>query len=146
MAVLEKTITINAPVDKVFSFLIEPENWKEIDTNLTEVRNIQSLPNGGYRCTCKEKTVGGLHCEFDVEYTDVIFNQLLSYKYTCCKYFDVKEILSFNSENGKTKLTHKVINKVPIPLINVLVEKLFLKMGERMLKTYLANLKAKMET
>ncbi len=90
MAVLEKTITINAPIDKVFNFLIEPENWKEIDHNLTEVKNIQSLPNGGYRCTCKEK-VGGFHCETDREFTYEDF-------------------------------------------------------GERMLKTYLAKLKAKMET
>ncbi len=43
MAVLEKTNTINAPVDKVFGFLIKPENWKEVDPNIIDIRDVQSL-------------------------------------------------------------------------------------------------------
>jgi Polyketide cyclase / dehydrase and lipid transport len=146
MAVLEKTCTINAPVDKVFSFLINPKNWKEIDPNIIEIRNVQSLPNGGYRLLCKYKLIGGLHSEYDIEYTDVISNELFSYRYTCFKYIKVHEVLSFKSENGKTNLTYKIINNVHIPLINALIEKLFIKMYEPTLPRFLANLKAKTET
>ena len=146
MAVLEKTCTINAPVDKVFNFLIDPTNWKEIDPCIIEIRNIQSLPNGGYRFSCKYKIVGGLHSEYDIEYTDVIPNELFSYRYTCCKYIKVNEVLSFKSENGKTNLTYKIIDKVHIPIISVLIEKLFLMMYEPTLPRFLANIKAKTET
>ncbi len=146
MAVLEKTCTINAPVDRVFSFSINPKNWKEIDPNIIEIRNVQSLPDGGYRFSCKYKIAGGLHCEFDIEYTDVKSDELFSYRYTCCKYIKVDEVLSFTSENDRTKLTYKIISKVRIPVINALIEKLFMKMYEPMLPTFLYNLKAKIET
>jgi len=146
MAVLEKTCTINAPVDKVFSFLIKPENWKKIDPKIIEITDVQSLPNGGYRFSCKYKIVGGLHYAFDIEYTGVKSNERFSYRYTCCKYIKVDEVLSFTSENGKTNLTYKIISNVHIPLINALLEKLFMKMYEPMLPTFLDNLKAKTET
>ena len=146
MAVLEKTCTINAPVEKVFSFLIDPNNWKEIDPNIIEIRNVQSLPNGGYRLSCKYKIIGGLHSEYDIEYTDVIPNELFNYRYTCFKYIKVHEVLSFRSENGKTNLTYKIIDKVNIPIINALIEKLFIMMYEPTLPRFLANIKAKTET
>ena len=94
----------------------------------------------------KYKIFGGLRSEYDIEYTDVIPNELFSYRYTCCKYIKVNEVLSFKSENGKTNLTYKIINNVQIPIISALIEKLFIKIYEPTLPRFLANLKAKTET
>ena len=149
MPVLEKTITINAPVEKVFNFLIKPESWKEIYPKITEIRDIQSLPNGGYRFSYRFNMFAGMHCEIDTENTDVVVNQRLAYKNTCgvkgIKRIELDETISFSSEDGKTKLIYRAENKVSVPVIGVLIETFLMKMNERMVKTCLANIKAQME-
>ncbi len=83
MAQLEKTITINAPPDRVFSFLRNPENWEEIYPKITEIKDIQSLPAGGYRYRWKFQMVAGMSCTVESENIDVVSNQLLGYENTC---------------------------------------------------------------
>jgi carbon monoxide dehydrogenase subunit G len=149
MAVLERTITINAPVEKVFNFLIKPESWKEIYPKITEIRDIQSLPNGGYRFSYRFNMFAGMRCEVDTENTDVVTNQLIGYKNTCGikgkKSVELNETISFSPEDGKTKLTYKAEYKVPVPVVGVLIESVLMKINERMIRTCLNNLKAKME-
>ena len=149
MAVLEKTTTINAPVEKVFNFLIKPETWKEIYPNITEIRNIQSLPNSGYRFSCRFNMFAGMHCEVDTENTDVAVNQRIGYKSTYGikgkKPIELDETISFSPEDSKTKLTYKAEYKVPVPVVGTLIEAVLMKMNEWTVKTCLNNLKAKME-
>jgi uncharacterized membrane protein len=47
MAKTEKTIIINAPVEKVFNYVNEPTNLPEICPSLVEVKDVQRLPNDG---------------------------------------------------------------------------------------------------
>ncbi len=47
MAKVKKTITINAPVEKVFKFMNEPTNLSEIWPSFIEVKDVKRLPNGG---------------------------------------------------------------------------------------------------
>lgn len=42
MARISKKITINAPVEKVFNFLVNPSNWTKYVTNLTDIRDVSS--------------------------------------------------------------------------------------------------------
>jgi len=139
MAVLERTITINVPVEKVFNFLIKPESWKEIYPNITEIRDIQSLPTGGYRFSCRFNMFAGMRCEVDTENTDVAVNQRIGYKSTYGikgkKPVELDETISFSPEDGKTKLTYKAEYKVPVPVVGTLIETVFMKMNERSIKT-----------
>ena len=48
MGTMKKSITINAPVEKVFEYAENPENYPEIWPSLVEVKNIKELPNGGH--------------------------------------------------------------------------------------------------
>jgi len=149
MAVLERTITINASVEKVFNFLIKPESWKEIYPKITEIRDVQSLPNGGYRFSYRFNMFAGMRCEVDTENTDVAVNQRIGYKSTCGikgnKPVELNETISFSPEDGKTKLTYKAEYKVPVPVVGVLIESVLMKINERMIRTCLNNLKAKIE-
>jgi uncharacterized membrane protein len=43
MAKLEKSVTINAPVEKVFSYVGDPQNQLEWLPGITEVRDSESL-------------------------------------------------------------------------------------------------------
>jgi uncharacterized protein YndB with AHSA1/START domain len=49
MAKIEKSILINAPVEKVFAFTAEPNNLLEIWPSMLEIKNVESVPNGGRR-------------------------------------------------------------------------------------------------
>ena len=50
MAKVEKTITINAPVEKVFSYVEEPINLPEYWPSMVEVRDVEQWPNSGAEC------------------------------------------------------------------------------------------------
>lgn len=47
MAKVKKTITINAPVEKVFKFMNEPTNLPEIWPSFIEAKDVKRLPNSG---------------------------------------------------------------------------------------------------
>jgi len=44
-----KTITIKAPVEKVFDYINEPTNLPEFWPSLVEIKDVQKLPRGGTR-------------------------------------------------------------------------------------------------
>jgi hypothetical protein len=48
MTRVDKEIFINAPVDKIYDFVIKPSNLLQIWPSLMQVKNEQLLPNGGY--------------------------------------------------------------------------------------------------
>ena len=48
MARIYKEITINAPPQKIFSYLTKPSNLPQIWPNVVEIKNEQLLPSGGY--------------------------------------------------------------------------------------------------
>jgi len=49
MAKTVKSITIKAPVEKVFDYLSEPTSLPEIWPSLVEIKDVQKLPSGGNR-------------------------------------------------------------------------------------------------
>jgi hypothetical protein len=46
---VEKEVKVNIPIEEVFSYLSEPSNVPEIWPSLIEIKDVQSLSNGGYR-------------------------------------------------------------------------------------------------
>ncbi len=59
----EKSIVFDAPVEAVFAYLIDPAHMPEYEPSLHEVKDIQSLPNGGFTYTAVVRALG-LHVEF----------------------------------------------------------------------------------
>lgn len=74
MAKVEKTITINAPVEKVFAFVDEPANLLEVWPSLVEVKDVERLPSGGskFRWTYK---MAGVRVEGTAEATEYVVNR-----------------------------------------------------------------------
>ncbi len=70
----EKSIEIDAPVGQVFAYLLDPKYAPEYMTNVSEVKDIQRLPDGGYTYTATSKFMG-LHGDSKVEQTEVIPNE-----------------------------------------------------------------------
>ena len=142
MAKSEKTITINAPVEKVFSYIGGGTNLPEIWPSLVEVTDVQRLPNGGHSGRFVYK-MAGIRLEGTSEDVEYVPNQRIVTKTTGGA--ESTQTWLFQPEAGGTKVTFKVEYTVPIPVLGKLAEAIIVKMNEREGDLILANLKARME-
>jgi len=142
MAKVEKTITINAPVEKVFGYVEEPANLPEIWPSLVEAKDVQRLPNGGtsFRWVYK---MTGVRFEGTSEDTEYVANQRVVSKTKGG--IESTVTWTFQPEAGGTKVTYEAEYTVPIPLLGKLAESFIVKQNEREAELILANLKARME-
>lgn len=142
MSKIEKSLLINAPVEKVFDFMSKPENLPQIWPSLQEVRNVQPLPNGGYTYDFTYKMTG-FRVEGHAEWIEFIKNQRIvdQAKSEIPSTF----AWSYQTENGGTRVSLKVDYTVPGAILSKLAEPIIHKMNEHEADTVLANLKARME-
>ena len=142
MAKLERTITINAPVEKVFAYWTQPTNLPEIWPSLVEVKDVQRLPNGGNRLQGVYR-MAGMRFEVTSEDTEYVTNQRTVTKVEGGIEGTITWI--FQPEDGGTRLITKWEYTVPIPLLGRLADTFIVKQNEREVDLLLANLKARME-
>ena len=74
MFTVRKSIVIDAPVERVFAYLIDPTHLPEYLPGTEKVKDIQRLPDGRSTCTIVAKLLG-LHVEFKDEQVEVIPNE-----------------------------------------------------------------------
>ena len=142
MAKVEKTITINAPVEKVFDYIDQPTNLPEIWPSLMEIKDVQTLPNGGHTDRWVYK-MAGMRFEGTTEGIEHVTNQRIVSKTKG----GVKSTQTwmFQPEAGGTKVTFEVEYNIPIPVLGKLAEAIVVKMNDREGDSILANLKTRME-
>ena len=142
MAKLERCIFIQAPVDKVFAYMSDPNNQAEIWPSIVEVSDVQRLPDGGYthgwvynmagvRLKGSTRTLEFVPNERFVEETKGGLESVLTW--------------TFGPENGGTRLSVVTEYRVPIPVLGRMAEAIIVKMNDREGTMVLANLKARME-
>ena len=142
MAKITKSVTINAPVEKVYAFMSEPTNLPEIWPSMVEVKDVQPSPAGGYNFSWVYK-MAGVRFDGASETTEAIPNQRVVTKST--KGIESTFVWMYESEGGGTKLTLEVEYTVPIPLLGKLAEAFIVKQNQHEADVMLANLKARME-
>ncbi|UCF28143.1 MAG: SRPBCC family protein [Chloroflexota bacterium] len=140
MATIESTITISAPVEKVFEYT-KPENLPEIWPSLVEVKNIKELANGGYSWDWMYK-MAGMNFNGSSEHVEYVENE-----YTVAKSTGIESTITwkYESVSGGTKMTSLTEYKIPVPLLGKVAEAFIVKMNENESETILANLKARLE-
>jgi len=142
MATFNKSITINAPIEKVFKYSTEPSNLPEIWPSLVENKLVERLPNGGNKTQFVYK-MAGMRFEGISEDTEFIPNQRVVSKTE--EIVESEMIWEYQSEGEATKVIFRVEYTVPIPLLGKLAEAFIVKQNENEAETLLANLKARME-
>lgn len=141
MAKVEKTITINAPVEKVFSYVEDPMSQLEYLPSMVEVKDVTGQGVGAhYRWTYK---MAGVRFEGESTMTEHITNERMVVQ-------SKGGIAStwtwiFTPEDGGTKVNLTVEYTIPVPVLGKLGEALILKQNEREADTAMANLKTKLE-
>jgi uncharacterized membrane protein len=142
MAKIEKTIFVNAPVEKVFAYMADPMHQLEIWPSMQEVKNVQHFPDGGHSFDWVYK-MAGLRFEGHTETTEFVENQrvVARTKSGISSTF----VWTYQPEHGGTRVNVAVDYSIPGNILGRLSEPIIHKMNEQEGETILANLKARME-
>jgi uncharacterized membrane protein len=142
MAKLQKSIFINALVEKVFAFLDEPANLPSIWPALEAISDVERLQNGGTSSRFIYR-MGGLRVEGHSETIEYVPNQ----RAVTRSKGGIESTLRwlFQAEGAGTRLTFEAEYTVPIPLLGKIAEAILVRQNEQEAETILANLKARME-
>jgi len=142
MATVNKSITIHAPIEKVFKYTTDQTNLPEIWPSLVENKVVERLPNGGTKAQFVYKMAGMRFEGISID-TEFIPNQRVVSKTE--EGVESEMTWEYQSVGEATKVTFRAEYTVPIPLLGKLAEALIVKLNENEAETLLANLKARME-
>ena len=142
MAKLGKSVTIKAPVEKVFSFMTDPRNYPEIWPSMVEVKDVKESPKGGCDFSWVYK-MAGVRFEGASEELEHVANQRIVAENK--KGIPSKFTWNYKPEAGGTTLAVEVEYTVPVPLLGKMAEAVIVKLNENEMNVLLANLKARME-
>jgi ligand-binding SRPBCC domain-containing protein len=141
MARLEKSVTINTPVGKVFSYITNPMNQLEYTPGMTEVRDIVGEGVGQrFRWTYK---MMGIPLKGESEVTEYVASQ--RYVEKSKGGIDSTWTWTFKPEAQRTLLNLVVEYTIPIPVLGKIGERLVMRQNEREADVALAYVKDKLE-
>ena len=140
---LEKTITIRAPVERVFAYLDDPTNHPKIWPSLTQVLNVRQLRKGGNRCRFVYK-MAGTNVEGISQDIEHVLNKRIVTKNTGG--VESKITWGFQPVPGGTRVTLRTEYSVPVALLENLSEGFVVRMNEHEAEILLENLKTETET
>ena len=143
MTKIAKHIDIDAPVEKVFDFMKDPENLLEIWPSMVDVKNVKELPEGGVTYDWTYKMAGmkfngsSVTTETVENERSVVVNE---------KGIPSTFVWEYRPHNGGMALDVEIEYKVPTPVLGKLAEKAIVKINDNEANVLLANLKVIMET
>ena len=144
MSKIEKSITINAPVKKVFDYFSNAELMPEWMPGMVEVKDIKSTKDGvgsTYKWVYK---MAGMRFK-----GESITEEYVSEKKTVTRTKGgINSLWTWNFEphNNGTKIDLVVDYTIPVPVLGKIAEAIVLKQNIREADLALANIKAKMES
>jgi len=142
MAKVEQSITINAPVEKVFSYVCDPMNQLEWLPSMTDVRDITGEGVGQkFGWTYK---MMGISFKGETEVVESVANQRRIIKSTGG--IQSTWTWTFKSENGKTVVNLAVEYTIPVPVLGKVAEQLVLRQNKREAALSMTNIKERLES
>jgi uncharacterized protein YndB with AHSA1/START domain len=144
MITLTKDITIAAPPEAAFDVIDDAARLPEIWHNLSNIRDIQTLPNGGnsfhFDYTMAGIRIEGLSTDLEHDRPHRIVNRTTG---------GLTSTLTWTFEpspdGNKTHLTVEARYEIPIPLVGKLAEIIVAKVNEADIVYVLNYLKLKLE-
>ena len=141
MAKVKRSITINAPVEKVFNYLADPLAQPDWIPSMMGVKDVSGSGVGQhFRWTYK---MAGVLLKGESTTTEHIPNErtVTQSKGGVTSTW----IHNFETHDGGTMMELDIEYTIPIPVIGKLAEKIVLKRNEREADLAMANIKEKME-
>jgi uncharacterized membrane protein len=142
MVKFTQTSVINAPVEKLFDYMDDPNNLPLIWPNLVSVSDVGRMPNGGARFKYVY-AMAGIRSESlseDIEYVQNVRTVTKS-----SGGVDSTATVEYEPVEAGTRVTISNEFVVPVPLVGKLAESVIAKMAEQDAQALLVNLKTRME-
>lgn len=141
MVNIKKSITINAPPEKVWAYLDDPMSGPEWLPGMIEVRNVAGKGIGRkFEWTYK---MLGIRFNGKSTTTELIQNERAVVQSKSG--IETTWVYLYEPHAGGTKLSFDIDYKIPMPVLGKLAEKLVLKTNEREAELALENIKTMME-
>lgn len=142
MLKFEKSVTIAAPVEKIFDYVADPSHMPAIWPSLVEVKDLKHLPTGGYTFTYVYK-MADTRFEGKGEHIEFVPKRRFVTKITG----GIEGTLTYRFEpiGTETKVVFVAAYTLPAPLIAKLGEPYIAKVNEREAELTLQNLKGYFE-
>ena len=138
---VEKSITIDAPVEKVFAYLRDPISNLEIMPSMVQVSQVAGEGVGAeFRWVYR---MAGMNLEGKSTVLEFVPDERFVTKSQGG--IESTWIWDFAPDNGGTRIDLAVEYTVPIPVLGRLAESLVVRQNERELETTLANIKERVE-
>ena len=127
MAKVERSITINAPIEKVFSYITNPSNTPEWQSGAIEVRDITGQ-GVGQRFGWTYKIMG---ISFTGE--SEVIEYIASERYVSKSSGGIASTwtFAFKTEGGGTRLDLEVEYTIPVPVLGKFAERMVIRRSER---------------
>jgi uncharacterized membrane protein len=139
---IEKTISIDAPVDRVFTYWSHPENFPEF---MSHVREVRRMGDGLYHWTVGGPA--GLRVEWDAQITNLDFNKFLAWKSLPGAIVIQQGITRFSSNpDGSTRIDIKMSYIPPAGVLGHAVAEAFGVDPKREMDDDLMRMKSFIET
>lgn len=141
MSKVSRSVKINAPVNKVFDYVTNPENWTKYVTSLVNVRNVSSkVIEAG---TTFEWVYRMLGVNFSGKGRVIEYEKDKMFALSMEGAFPVRETYRFEDEAGDTKLTFELNYEMPGQLLGVVANRLVVeKLNIKEAVTVLEKVKA----
>lgn len=143
VAKLEKSIIVNAPVEKVFAFVDDPSNLPSVWPSLEQITNVERQPSGGASDDFVYK-MGGMRFKGHSEPVEYVPNQRIATRSKTGIENTVRWI--FAPADSGTQVTFQAEYTVPVPLLGKIAEAILVRQNEQEAETLLANLKRRLES
>ena len=141
MAKVERTLTLNVPVEKVFSYISDPNNELDTIPSITDIRDVTG-EGVGQKWGWSYKMVG-ISLKGESEVTEHIPNQRLVHKSKGG--IESKWTYTLNPVNGGTRMNLVVEFTIPIPVLGKVGERMVLNRTEREADLAMTNIKERLE-
>ena len=144
MTRIEKSIEINAPVEQVFQFAANWQNWTKFFEEVSDFRPVTEITRGdGARYAYKAKMLG-MKAAVETEIRDFVENE--GWIGVSKRGMEHKTQWIFAQADNKTKFTYILNYHLPLPIIGHIFDKLFVKASwERIIENSLQNRRRLME-
>lgn len=122
---VSRSIKINAPVRKVFTYVTSPENWTKFVTSLVDIRNLSGeIPEAG---TAFEWTYRMLGMNFDGRGKVVAYRKNKKFSMEMEGSFPIRETYLFEGDSKTTTLAIEINYEVPGRVLGVLANRLVIE-------------------
>jgi len=144
MATIERSIEIEAPIEEVFGFASDWQNWATFFEGVSDFKPLTEIERGNGAKYAYKARMLGISAPVETEIRDFAENH--GWTGICRKGLEHETNWTFLSVSGKTRFTYGLQYRIPVPIVGNLLDTLIIKpQWERIIERSLANLKALME-